>query len=512
VSSKGSIFYIDRALRRQGLQKSEVKTYSNYIGGEWVETNGGTIESRNPATGELVARAAKSAAEDVAHAVEEARKAFDSGKWSSKKPSERAKVLHEASELLRKEVDGLSYLLTLETGKPLADSRGELLNAANVLEFYASAARHIVGRVPRYSGSDISLVVHEPVGVCALIVPWNSPISLLSWKLGAALAAGCTVVIKPAGYTSGVSMEFVKIIGALDGLPKGVVNAVTGPGETVGTELVKSPKVDKISFTGSTETGRKIMEMASMNLKKVNLECGGKSADIVFDDANLDSALPGAVWSIFRSAGQSCNAGSRLLVQDTIFESFMAAYRKAVASIRIGNGLDPSTEMGPVISGSQLERVLGYIGSGVDDGAKLTAGGKRLVDGDFSKGFFVQPTIFEDVARDSRLFQEEVFGPVLCVLPFHDEDDAISIANDTKYGLAGDVWSRSLTRIMKVSLGIRTGTLWVNRHLNPGPEVPFGGYKQSGLGRETGMEGLMEFLQTKHISLQLTESSERVRR
>jgi betaine-aldehyde dehydrogenase len=494
------------------LQQTEVKTYSNYIGGAWTESKGGSIESRNPATGDLVARAAKSTADEVAQAVEEARRAFDSGPWTSKKPAERARVLREISELLRKEVEGLSYLLTLETGKPLVDSRGELLNAANVLEFYASAARHVVGRVPRYSGTDISLVVHEPVGVCALIVPWNSPISLLSWKLGPALAAGCTVVVKPAGYTSGVSMEFIGLLGRLEGLPPGVVNAVTGPGETVGSELVRSPKVDKVSFTGSTETGRRIMEMASANLKKVNLECGGKSADIVFDDANMEVALPGAVWSIFRSAGQSCNAGSRLLVQDTIYESFMAAYKKAVAAIRIGNGLDPSTEMGPVISGSQLERVLGYIKSGVDDGAKLTAGGKRLVEGDYSKGFFVQPTIFEGVARGARIFQEEVFGPVLCAIPFHDEEDAISMANDTKYGLAGDVWSRSITRVMKVSQGIRTGTLWVNRHLNPGPEVPFGGYKQSGLGRETGMEGMMEFLQTKHISLQLSESSERVRR
>jgi acyl-CoA reductase-like NAD-dependent aldehyde dehydrogenase len=326
------------------------------------------------------------------------------------------------------------------------------------------------------------------------------------------LAAGCTVVIKPAVYTSGISMEFIRLLASLDSIPAGVVNAVTGPGDSVGSELVKSPLVDKVSFTGSTETGRRIMEMASSNLKKVNLECGGKSADIVFDDANLDAALPSAVWSIFRSAGQSCNAGSRLLVQDTIYDSFMNSFRSAASKIRIGNGLDPTTEMGPVISSSQLERILGFIESGRHDGARLTLGGERLSHGEYAKGFFIQPTVFEDVQRQMRIFQEEIFGPVLCVLPFHDEDDAISIANDTKFGLAGDVWSRSITRIMKVSQGIRTGTLWVNRHLNPGPEVPFGGYKQSGIGRETGMEGLMEFLQTKHISLQLADSLDRVRR
>ena len=492
--------------------KHEVKTYSNFIGGKWTESSGGIIESHNPANGELVSRSSRSKPEDVAHAVEEARRAFDSGAWSLKRPAERAGVLREISDTLRRESEALSVLLTLETGKPLADSKGELMNAANVLEYYASAARHIVGRIPRYGASDVSLVVHEPVGVCGLIVPWNSPISLLSWKLGPALAAGCTVVIKPAGYTSGITMEFVRLLSAIEGLPPGVLNAVTGPGEPIGTELVKSPGVDKISFTGSTETGRMIMEMAASNLKKVNLECGGKSADIVFDDANLEAALPSAVWSIFRSAGQSCNAGSRLLVQKSIYDTFMEGFREATAKIRIGNGLDPATEMGPVVSEPQLERVLGYIKSGQDEGAHITAGGKRLIGGEYSKGFFVQPTVFEGVDRDMRIFQEEIFGPVLCVLPFEDEEDAVTIANDTRFGLAGDVWSRNLTRIMKVSQGVRTGTLWVNRHLNPGPEVPFGGYKQSGLGRETGMEGLMEFLQTKHISLQLSDSFERVRR
>jgi acyl-CoA reductase-like NAD-dependent aldehyde dehydrogenase len=492
--------------------KTEVRTYSNFIGGKWTESKGGTIERENPATGELVARAAKSTTDDADYAVEEARKAFDSGVWTSKRPSERSKVLHEMSELIRKELDSLSLLLTLENGKPLADAKGELTNAANVIEYYSAAARQIVGKVPRYSGADVSLVVHEPVGVCALIVPWNSPISLLSWKLGPALAAGCTVVIKPSGNTPGISMEFVRLISTIDSIPAGVINAVTGPGDSVGSELVKNPKVDKVSFTGSTETGRKIMEMASSNLKKINLECGGKSTDIVFDDANLDLALPGAVWSIFRSAGQSCNAGSRLLVQDTIYDSFMRKYRQAASAIKVGNGLDPKTEMGPLISEGQLKRVMGYVQSGQEEGARLSLGGNRLVDGDYAKGFFVQPTIFEGVERPMKIFQEEIFGPVVCVLPFHDEDDAIDISNDTKFGLAGDLWSRSLPRIMKVSQGIRTGTVWVNRHLNPGPEVPFGGYKQSGVGRETGMEGLMEFLQTKHISLQLTDSFERVRR
>jgi betaine-aldehyde dehydrogenase len=490
----------------------KVRTYSNYIGGKWVDTKGGSIDGRNPATGDLVTKAAKSTSDDVAFAIEEARKAFDSGVWSSKRPSERARVLRDMSELIRKDIDNLATLLTLENGKPLADAKGELLNAANVLEYYSSAARHIVGRVPRYSGADVSLVVHEPVGVCGLIVPWNSPISLLSWKLGPAMAAGCTMVIKPSSHTSGITMELMKLIASIQGLPPGVVNAVTGPGESAGMDLVRSLKVDKISFTGSTETGSKIMEQAAVNLKKINLECGGKSANVVFDDANMELALRGAVWSIFRSAGQSCNAGSRLLVQETVYGQFMKSFLQAASAIKVGNGMDPATEMGPIISDGQMKRILGFIQSGVDEGAHLSLGGRRLVDGDYGNGFFVQPTVFEEVERSMRIFREEIFGPVLSVLPFHDEDDAVSIANDTNYGLAGDIWSNSLTRIMKVAQGTRTGTLWVNRHLNPGPEVPFGGYKQSGLGRETGMEGLMEFLQTKHISLQLSESSERVRR
>lgn len=490
----------------------EVKTYLNLIDGEWIESAGGVLESVNPATGEPVARAQNSTPNDVAAATDAARRAFDQGTWKGKKPNERESLLHGVADLIRKQIEPLALLLVLENGKPLSDARGELLNAANVFDYYASASRHLVGKIPRYGASDVSLVVHEPVGVCGLIVPWNSPISLLSWKLAPALAAGCTVVVKPSTYTPAITMEFASLLHSLEGLPRGVVNFVSGSGEGVGAEIVRSPKVDKVSFTGSSETGSKIMEMASANLKKVNLECGGKSAGIVFDDANMEVALPGALWSIFRSAGQSCNAGSRLLVQDTVYDGFMKKYLALVGKIRVGNGLDPETEVGPIISERQMNRILSYVRSGVEQGAKLSVGGGRLLDEKRDRGFFIAPAVFESVAKEMKIFQEEIFGPVLCVLPFHNEEEAIAIANATKYGLAGDIWSRNVIRILRVSQGIRTGTLWVNRHLNPGPEVPFGGYKQSGVGRETGMEGLMEYVQTKHISLQLTDSYERVRR
>ncbi|MDJ0269958.1 MAG: aldehyde dehydrogenase family protein [Aigarchaeota archaeon] len=489
------------------VEARAVQTYLNYVNGEWVRSSSEEkLESINPATGELVAVAQQSTAEDVDAAVDAARDAFFSGVWSEKKPQERARVLFKIAELLRSNADTLATLLTRENGKPIKNARGEILYAANVFEYYGALARVVLGNIPRYGSSDVSLVVKEPVGVCGLIVPWNSPIQLASWKLAPALAAGCTIVLKPSEYTPAISLEVVKLISTIEELPRGVLNVVTGPGDPTGTALVKNTKVDKISFTGSTETGRRIMEMAAVNLKKINLECGGKSANIVFDDANLEQALRGTLWGIFRSAGQSCNAGSRLLVQETIYEEFVRKFVELAKGIKVGNGLDPSTEMGPIISERQLNRVLSYIKSGVDEGARLLYGGKRLTEGELARGFFIQPTIFDNVSRDMRIFQEEIFGPVVCVIPFKNERDAIEIANDTKYGLAGNIWSRNLFRIMRVARGVRTGTIWVNRHLNPGPEPPFGGYKQSGIGREQGIEGLMEYLETKHICLEISEA------
>jgi betaine-aldehyde dehydrogenase len=486
--------------------------YLNYIEGRWVASEGGLLESRNPATGELVARFQNSLPSDVHHAAEAARRAFDSGIWSNKPPRERSRVLFKIADLMRQAVDNLAPLLTKENGKTLTDTRGEVTTAASILEYYGTLARSIQGSVPRYTPEDVSLVVREPVGVCGLIVPWNSPLLLASWKLGPALAAGCTMVLKPSEYTPAVSLEMVKLFDSIEELPKGVLNAVTGTGEPAGSGLVKDPLVDKISFTGSTATGSKIMEMAAGDLKRINLECGGKSANIVFEDANLSAALTGSLWAIFRSAGQSCNAGSRLLIQESIYEKFLSDLVDRAKKIKVGNGLDPETEMGPLVSEGQLKRVLDFIDSGVKEGAKLLCGGKRIMDGALAEGFFVEPTIFSEVTEKMRVFQEEIFGPVLSVHSFKSDEEAVQLANATKYGLAGNIWSRDVARILRVSRKIRTGTLWVNRHLNPGPEVPFGGYKRSGIGRETGLEGLNEYLQTKHISLGLGVEFERLRR
>ncbi len=488
------------------------ETYLNYVEGKWVSSDGALLESKNPATGELVAYVQNSTSNDVHHAAEAARRAFDSGIWSDKPPRDRSLVLFKIANSMRQAIDRLAPLLTRENGKTLADTRGEVNTAASILEYYGTLGRSIQGSVPRYTTQDVSLVVREPVGVCGLIVPWNSPLLLASWKLGPALAAGCTVVLKPSEYTPAVSLEMVKLFDEIEELPKGVVNAVTGTGDSAGSALVKDSLVDKISFTGSTATGSKIMEMASGDLKRINLECGGKSANIVFDDANFSSALTGSLWAIFRSAGQSCNAGSRLLLQESIYEKFLSELVEKAKKIRVGNGLDPETEMGPIVSEVQLKRVLEFTESGLKEGAHLLCGGKRLTEGKLAAGFFVAPTIFDEVSKEMRIFQEEIFGPVLCVHPFKSEEEAIQLANATKYGLAGNIWSRDVVRILRVARKIRTGTLWVNRHLNPGPEVPFGGYKRSGIGRETGVEGLNEYLQTKHISLGLGEEFERLRR
>ncbi len=488
------------------------ETYLNYIEGKWVSSDGNLLESKNPATGELVATVQNSTPNDVHHAAEAARIAFDSGIWSDKPPKDRSLVLFKIANSMRQAVDKLAPLLTRENGKTLTDTRGEVNTAASILEYYGTLARSVQGSVPRYTTQDVSLVVREPVGVCGLIVPWNSPLLLASWKLGPALASGCTVVLKPSEYTPAVSMEMVKLFDEIDELPKGVVNAVTGTGDSAGSALVRDSLVDKISFTGSTATGSKIMEMAAGDLKRINLECGGKSANIVFDDANFSSALTGSLWAIFRSAGQSCNAGSRLLLQESIYEKFLSELVEKTKKIKVGNGLDPETEMGPIVSEGQLKRVLEFIETGVNEGARLLCGGKRLTEGKLASGFFVAPTIFDGVTKEMRIFQEEIFGPVLCVHPFESEEEAIQLANSTKYGLAGNIWSRDVARILRVARKIRTGTLWVNRHLNPGPEVPFGGYKRSGIGRETGVEGLNEYLQTKHISLGLGEEFERIRR
>src|SRR5712692_6832618 len=306
--------------RLDEVRRYMAETYLNYVEGKWVPSDGALLESKNPATGELVAHFQNSTGEDVHHAAEAARRAFDSGIWSDKPSRDRSLVLFKIANSMRQAVDKLAPLLTKENGKTLTDTRGEVNTAANILEYYGTLARSIHGTVPRYTTQDVSLVVREPVGVCGLIVPWNSPLLLASWKLGPALAAGCTVILKPSEYTPAVSLEMVKFFDSIEELPKGVVNAVTGTGEPAGSTLVKDPLVDKISFTGSTATGSKIMEMAAGDLKRINLECGGKSANIVFEDANFSSALTGSLWAIFRSAGQSCNAGSRLLLQESIYE------------------------------------------------------------------------------------------------------------------------------------------------------------------------------------------------
>ena len=477
-------------------------TYRNFVNGEWFEPDTGeTFDRANPATGEHIATLPKSGPEDAKRAIDSARQAFDNGDWPWRKGSDRARVLTDIAHLLRENVEELSRLLTIENGKPLRFAKGEITFSADTIDYYAGIARTISGEATSLSADSLSFTIREPVGVCGLITPWNHPIMLLVWKLAPALAAGCTVVVKPSSYTSAITFEFGKLLQKVRDLPKGVVNIVSGPGATVGAEIVRNSKVDKVGFTGETATGKEIMNMASSNLKRVSLELGGKSPNIIFADANLEKAAVGAYWGAFRISGQACSAGSRVLVEDAIHNDFVRRLVEMAEKAKVGNGLDPQNDLGPLISDAQLDRVLNYVNKGVREGAKLLCGGRRLTEGEYSRGWFMRPTVFDGVANDMTIAQEEIFGPVVSVIGFKDEEEAVRIGNDTMYGLASAVWTQDLSKAVRVARKIRAGTVWVNTYSDLYSEMPFGGYKQSGFGRELGPEGILEYLQDKHVNL-----------
>ncbi|HSV84423.1 MAG TPA: aldehyde dehydrogenase family protein [Ramlibacter sp.] len=473
------------------------------IGGEWQPAaSGQEFDTLNPATGEVIARLGKGDKTDVDRAVAAARKAFE-GEWSKWTPYDRQRLLLRVHDLVEKHFDELALIETLDMGAPLARTRALKAWASQVILFYASHTGAGGVETARNSlpGNFTTFKLKAPVGVVGGIIPWNAPLISQWWILGPTLATGCTAVLKPAEDASLTSLRMAELL-LEAGLPPGVLNVVTGYGAQAGSALAEHPDVDRLAFTGSPETGRRILQASTGNLKRVSLELGGKSPDIVFADANLDLAVPGAGMGVYANTGQICAAGTRLLVQRRIHDEFVERLKAFSRTLRIGNGLDPQVQLGPVISSRQLDRVMKYVDIGAREGAQLASGGKRL-GGDLASGFFVEPTIFAGVNNDMAIAREEIFGPVASIIPFDSMEEALHIANDTPFGLAGGVWTQNVATAHKVAHGIKAGTIWVNCYGALDPQVGFGGYKLSGYGWKGGPEHVDSYLYQKAVYMNL---------
>jgi betaine-aldehyde dehydrogenase len=473
-----------------------------YIDGEFVESSGGAwFPVYDPSTEEMIAEVPDGNPTDVDHAAKAARAAFDSGPWPQMSAQDRGRLLFKLADRIRQLAPQLAELESRNCGKPIVEAEYDVADTATCFEYYGGLATKVLGHVNPVPDNALSLTLREPIGVAGQIIPWNYPLAMASWKLAPALAAGCTCVLKPAEQTPLSILELAKSFDEI-GLPKGVINIVTGFGEGAGAPLVTHPLVDKIAFTGSSAVGKLILRAAADSIKRVTLELGGKSPNIFFADADFDAAIDGALFGIFINQGEVCSAGSRILVEKSIYTKFVNAMSAKAKTIKLGPPLERSTKMGPLVSKEQYERVRSYqeIGKGE---AKLVAGGGRPQS--LPKGYYVEPTIFADVDNSSRIAREEVFGPVAALIPFEGEAEAIRIANDTPYGLAAAVWSRDIFRALRVVKAVRAGVIWVN-HMQPTyVEAPWGGYKQSGFGRELGPWGIEEYLETKQVHINLNE-------
>jgi betaine-aldehyde dehydrogenase len=478
--------------------------HSLFIDGMFVKSTGDVSRAiLDPATREVVAHVPDATPDDVDRAVAAARRAFDESDWPRTPAVERGRILFKLAEIVRQRADELAALETRNTGKPIVEAEYDIADVAACFEYYGGLATKIHGDVVPVPDGALALALREPVGVAAQIIPWNYPLLMAAWKLAPAICAGCSVVLKPAEETPLTALALAESFNAA-GLPPGVVNIVTGDGPQVGARLVAHRDVDKVAFTGSPEVGRQIMQGAAGTLKKISLELGGKSPSIFFADSDFESAVAGALFGVFLNQGEVCSAGSRILVERSIYRRFLDAMVEKARTIRVGNGLDRATQMGPLITETHRARVRGYqeIGKGE---AKLALGGGVPVGEQFAHGFFLEPTIFYDVDNQARIAQEEIFGPVACVIPFDDEAAALKIANDTHYGLAAAVWSRDIFRVMRIVRLLRAGVVWVNQTQVSAIEAPWGGYKQSGFGRELGRWGLEEYLQVKQVYINVDD-------
>jgi acyl-CoA reductase-like NAD-dependent aldehyde dehydrogenase len=470
------------------------REYGLFINGELVEPASGDVRDlTEPATGEPLGSAAMAGEQDVDNAVAAARSALD-GPWGKTPPTERSRLLHALADAVVAQRKELAELEVRNVGKAISSVKAELHQAVENFRFYASAIASIAGRSNPIGGSLLFYSLKEPVGVAGQIIPWNYPLMMATWKLAPALAAGCSVVLKPDEATPLSALRLAELATEV-GFPPGVVNVVPGPGKTTGAYLVRHPAVDKIAFTGSTQTGGEIMRLASGPIKRLTLELGGKSPNLVFADANLDDAIPSSVWSIYYSAGQSCEARSRVLVERSIYDDFVTKFSGFAGALRVGDPLDPETQVGSLISTSHRDRVHGFVERGREEGAEVVTGG-TIGDG---KGAFYPPTVLAGVESPMSVAQEEIFGPVVTVIPFEDEKDAIRIANDVQYGLMATVWTGDPARGHRVASRIKAGTVGINMPYTAFPGIPFGGYKQSGFGRELGIETLELYLETKSV-------------
>ena len=469
------------------------------IDGEWVPAaSGREIETFNPSNGKVIANLARGDVEDIDRAVKAARKALE-GEWGGWKPYDRQRLFVRILDLLEKNFDELAYLETLDMGAPLSRTRGLKTWLSQAVMFYATQTTNTSGQTLSNSlpGTYSTYTIKAPVGVVGGIIPWNGPLISQWWLLGPTLATGCTLVLKPAEDASLTVLRMAELL-LEAGLPRGVVNVVTGLGSEAGSALAAHQDVDRIAFTGSTETGRKIVAASGANMKRLQMELGGKSPDIVFADANLEAAVPGAAMAAFNNSGQICFAGTRLFVQKSIHEEFVEKLGKFSKTLRMGDGMDPEVQLGPLISKKQLDKVMEYVETGTREGATLASGGKRL-GGNLADGYFIEPTVFSNVGNSMTIAQEEIFGPVISVIPFEDADEALRLANQTDYGLGGAVWTQDINTMLKMTTGIKSGTVWVNCYGALDPSVGFGCYKMSGYGSKGGPQHVEGFLYQKVV-------------